>query len=402
MIINRTSQIRLLLRFASFILLVNIQTLIAQPGDGNALNVDHVTLTSKILGEDRVIYIQSPKNASSTVRYPVLYLLDGESHFELVGQYCAYLGRWDVSAIPEMIVVGITNTDRARDLTPSHTVLDYFGKENPESWLKTSGGNEKFFQFIQQEVVHYVESHYQTEPFKIFAGHSFGGITTVNCMLTHPDMFNAYIAVSPSFWWDRNYLLKLADQKLSSGSALNKFLFYSDGNEGTSDGSTFHTNVLKFDSLLHAKAVPGLNYEYKYYPDETHMTVPVDSYREALRFIFNGWRFPSMKGEEVTGEKITQHYEKLSKRYGYTMRPNEKFVRDWASHLMKSETTRGNAISMLETLGKMYPSSVETLLALGDAYVMNREKPKAMNCYQKAVTLDAKSSEAKKKLKELQ
>jgi predicted alpha/beta superfamily hydrolase len=104
-------------------------------------------------------------------------------------------------------------------------------------------------------------------------------------MLTHPDMFDAYIAVSPSFWWDNEYLLKLTEKKIKSGSTLNKKLFYCDGNEGGSN-SFFHKGLLKFDSALAVKKIVGLDYKYKYYPNEMHMTVPIVAYLDALRFIF--------------------------------------------------------------------------------------------------------------------
>ncbi len=376
--------------------------LCAQRQRGDSLIVERITLASKILGEDRKIYIQIPAKKKGQERCPVLYVLDGESHFDLVSQYCGYLGRWDVNVIPEMIVVGIGNTDRARDLTPTRSVFNYFGKESPESWLKTSGGNEKFFQFLQQEVMPYVESHYRTEPFKIFAGHSFGGITVVNNMLIHPEMFNAYIAVSPSFWWDRKYLLKQTNEKLSSKKPLNKTIFFTVGNEGISDGSSFHADVLKFDSLLKVKAVPGLVHKFVDYPNETHMTVPVVSYLEGLRFIFSGWPLPTIDDDKITGEIVSRHYAALSKQYGYTMRPNEKNIRDWASYLSGTETTRDNAISLLETLYELYPSSTETLTALGDAYALAGEKSKARNCYEKVISMDPHSSDVKDKLKKLQ
>jgi len=218
--------------------------------------------------------------------------MDGESHFDLLAQYADYLSRWDVSVIPPMIVVGITNTKRTRDLTPTESIVNYFGRPDTStvSWMKPSGGNERFLQFIREELMPYVEAKYKTAPFKIFAGHSFGGIAALNCLLTQPGMFNAYVAISPSLWWDSEYVIKLADKTLMKGSALNKLLFFSDASEGITDSSTYHTNVLKFDSLLTSRKIAGLDYKYKYYPAETHMTEPVSAYYDALRFIYKDWK----------------------------------------------------------------------------------------------------------------
>jgi predicted alpha/beta superfamily hydrolase len=241
-----------------------------------------VTLHSSVLNEDRKVYIHCPKLDSSDVnkRFPVLYLMDGDNHFELLSQYVDYLSRPDVSAMPKIIVVGIPNTKRVRDLTPTQSHLNYEGIPDTAAWYKSSGGNETFLAFLKKELMPFIDSNYTTQQYKLFAGHSFGGISSINCMLTHPDMFDAYIAVSPSFWWDNEYLLKLI-----SGSTLNKKLFYCDGNEGGSD-SFFHKGLLKFDSIIAEKKMVGLDYKYKHYPDEMHMTVPIVAYLDALRFIF--------------------------------------------------------------------------------------------------------------------
>ena len=246
-----------------------------------------VTIHSTLLNEDRKVYIHCPTLDSSDVnkRFPVLYLLDGENHFELLSQYVDYLSRSDVAALPKIIVVGIPNTKRVRDLTPTHSIFDYEGKPDTSGWYKSSGGNEIFLEFLKTELMPFIDSNYKTQQYKIFAGHSFGGISSINCMLTHPDMFDAYIAISPSFWWDNEYLLKLTEKKLKSGATLNKKLFYCDGNEGGSN-SFFHKGLLKFDSVIVEKKIVGLDYKYTYYPNEMHMTVPIVAYLDALRFIF--------------------------------------------------------------------------------------------------------------------
>ncbi len=390
----------------SIYLLIFFNPLLAKAQPQESAGVDRITISSKVLHEDRAIYIHYPKGSDKnpTARYPVLYVLDADTHFDLCRQYCEYLSRWDVNVMPEMIVVGITNTDRARDLTPTNTTFNYFGKveSTSDSWLRTSGGNENFFRFIEDEVKPYVNTHYKTQPFNVLGGHSFGGITALNCMLMHPDFFNAYIAVSPSIWWDHQYILKLANQKLQKNTILNKMLFCSDGNEGVSDGSTFHTNLIKFDSLIKSKSIKGLRYEYVYYPTETHMTVPVNSYLEGLRFIFRDWALPSMKGNEVNGEIIEEHYKKISILYGYTILPNERNILDWSTHLVKSNETIDNGISMLEMLGRAYPSSSTIFISLGDAYLKKGETQQAINSFQKAASLDPNGPELKKKLKELQ
>ncbi len=248
-----------------------------------------VKIHSRVLNEDRKVYVHCPKVDSADVnkRFPVLYLLDADNHFELLAQYVDYLSRPDVLAMPKIIVVGISNTKRTRDLTPTNSILNYDGKPDSSSY-KLSGGNGFFLQFIETELIPLIDKNYKTEPYKIFAGHSFGGIASIHCMLTHPDMFDAYIAVSPSLWWDNEHLLKMTGEKLKSGSVFKKMFFYSDGNEGGSN-SSFHKSLLKLDSTIATKKLKGLHYLYKHYPTETHMTEPVVAYFDALRFVFMEW-----------------------------------------------------------------------------------------------------------------
>ncbi|MBO9566584.1 MAG: alpha/beta hydrolase [Niastella sp.] len=255
-----------------------------------SISADIIKLSSKVLGEDRKVYIYVPPVDSllPNKRYPVLYVLDGDNHFSLIAEYCRYLSRRDVNVVPEIIIVGIPNTNRTRDLTPTHSILGYDGRPDTSSnsRFKSSGGGNNFLQFIGAELIPYVDARYKTQPFKIFAGHSFGGITTINCLLTQPNMFSAYIAISPSFWWDKGYLLSLADEKLQHDRITNKMIFYSDANEGMPDDPTFHANLLKFDSIIIQRKITGLDHKYVHYPEDTHMTEPIKAYYDALRFIF--------------------------------------------------------------------------------------------------------------------
>jgi hypothetical protein len=249
----------------------------------NHISNDVHTIHSKILNQDRHLYIHVPKLDSAAISnaLPVLYLLDGENHFHIFSAYIEYLRHWQV--VPPIIVVGVINADRVKDLTPTNSLINFDG--NVSSAYKTSGGNEQFFNFIQQELMPYIKANYKTGPFKIFAGHSFGGLTAINCMLTRPDMFDAYIAISPSLWFGDKYVLKLAAKKLTGVSTLNKKFFYSNGNE---DGS-FRRDLQNLDSLVKQSSLKGFEHKYVYYPDENHMTEPIPAYYDALRFIYKNW-----------------------------------------------------------------------------------------------------------------
>ena len=110
----------------------------------------------------------------------------------------------------EMIVVGITNTDRTRDLSPTH-VTTTVGGGNTALQFPTSGGADKFLKFIETELIPEIEKRYRTQPYRILAGHSLGGLFAIHAMLSRPDVFQSYIAVSPALHWDNQVVVKRAE-----------------------------------------------------------------------------------------------------------------------------------------------------------------------------------------------
>jgi len=275
--------------FIVFFIFLTSQASAQLPKLYNHISNDVHLIHSQVLNQDRQVYIHVPQLDSADINkaLPVLYLLDGENHFHILSAYIEYLSHWHV--IPPIIVAGIINVDRVKDLTPTNSLINFDGKV--DSNYKTSGGNEQFFDFIHQELMPYMEANYKTSPVKIFAGHSFGGITVINCMLMHPDMFDAYIAISPSLWFGNKYVLRLAEQKLPGVSLTDKKFFYSNGNE---DGS-FRDDLLRFDKLVTRDSLKTFEHEYKYYPSEDHMTEPIPAYYDALRFIYKNWADTSTK-----------------------------------------------------------------------------------------------------------
>ncbi len=278
------------MRYFTVFLIMLISRVTAQvPVLYNHISNDVQVIHSKVLNQDRQIYLHVPKPDSADVNkaLPVLYLLDGENHFHILSAYIEYLRHWQI--IPPIIIVGIVSIDRRKDLTPVNSLINFSGKV--DSSYKTSGGNGQFLDFIQKELMPYMDANYKTSAFKIFAGHSLGGLTTINCMLTRPNMFDAYIAISPSLWFGNKSTLRLAEKKLPNLLMTNKKLFYSCGNE---DG-TFQSDILEFDKLIKKESLKTLDYQYKYYPEEDHMTEPIHAYYDALRFIYKDWKYDKPK-----------------------------------------------------------------------------------------------------------
>ncbi len=180
---------------SAFVLLVLFSTsAFAQYGGPTKL-----TIKSKVLGEDRAILVRTPANYDTNKRtYPVLYMTDGDAHIDHTSGTLEFLAR--NGRMSEMIVVGIPNTDRTRDLSPTKPTATLAQLARPQ--FPTAGGADNFLKFIETELIPEIEKTYRTQPYRVLAGHSLGGLFAVHAMITKPDLFNSYVAVSPALNWD--------------------------------------------------------------------------------------------------------------------------------------------------------------------------------------------------------
>jgi len=176
-------------------------TLAGQGRYAEAVDIGVVdSVWSATLDEHRPYLVYTPPSYTDTTvtpqRYPVLYLLDGDAHFHSVSGLVQILGTGvnGTYAIPEMIVVAIPNTNRTRDLTPTHTTAGLNGEETPA--FELSGGNGDFFAFLENELIPEIEAEYRTEPYRVFVGHSFGGITTLTFNANPLLRFDGYYILS--------------------------------------------------------------------------------------------------------------------------------------------------------------------------------------------------------------
>ncbi|MFK7784604.1 MAG: alpha/beta hydrolase [Crocinitomicaceae bacterium] len=200
---------------------------------------------SKILNQDRMLNIYLPNGYSSdnNKTYPVIYLLDGSKdedfiHISGLVQFASY--PW-INMIQESIVIGIENIDRKHDFTFPTTI-----KKDKEDF-PTSGGSEAFIDFIEQELQPYIESTYKVQNDKTIIGQSLGGLLATEILVKKPDLFDTYIIVSPSLWWNDQSLLDL-DFTRYSGS---KNIYVGVGQEGKimkKDAKALYKKLKKSDN----------------------------------------------------------------------------------------------------------------------------------------------------------
>lgn len=315
-----------------------------------------ITLHSDVLDEDRTIQIALPASYEefSTQTYPVLYLLDGESNFHYLTGMINKLSRAPYPAIPEMIVVGIVNTDRTRDLTPS-VVLPEAGEDVTKGRSGTkNGGNPEFFQFLEEEVMPKIEKNYRTADYNVFVGHSFGGITALNHLINGQKKMNAYIVHDPSIWWDSGEMLKRYEALKGSEVEPTK-LFVTQAGEAVKDGQLDHyNNVQGFNAYMETAPIKGLEYAFVGYEGEDHGSVPMKGNLDGLRYVFEGMRL-NIKAIPDNPDLIKEQYAALSHSLGVKIEPSEPYLAAVISYMKRID--RPDLVTHLETYAKsLYPN----------------------------------------------
>lgn len=226
-------------------------------------------IQSNELNEKRILNIYLPEdyNPKDTIHYPVIYLLDGsadEDFIHIVGLVQFNSFEW-VNQVPKSIVVGIATVERRRDFTfPTNVTEDK--SANP-----TSGHSNRFISFIEKELQPYIQEKYMTSSSKTIIGQSLGGLLATEILFKKPELFNKYIIVSPSLWWDNGSLL---NQPLARFE--HKDIYIGVGKEGLAP--TKIPRVMEVDANVLADKIKNLknrnvNVYFDYLPLENHATI---------------------------------------------------------------------------------------------------------------------------------
>ena len=408
--------------FSSLLLIAVISDANGQTIKNNLVIIGKTdSVRSKILNEERTVWIYLPTgyNAATKQRYPVIYLLDADWNFAaftgMVHELSEVIGN---TVVPPAIIVAIPNTDRTRDLTPTNAMSGPDGKSVPD--FKTSGGGEKFTSFIQTELIPHIDSAYHTAPYKMLIGHSFGGLTAMNIIINHTDMFNDYIVIDPSMWWDSRKLLTQAAEAFKQKKFEGKNMFLAIANtmpygmdtlrvQKDTSGTTAHIrSILLLKNILQQNAANGLHWSYKYYNEDSHGSVPLIAEYDGLHFLFSFYNFPPGfqtslmdKNAKIDLEAaFSDHYANISKHLGYKMLPPEDMLNGTAYYLLQNNLPE-RAYAAFNLNIKNYPNSPNVYDSMGDYYDHQKNKAKAIEYYTKALKIK-ENPDTRKKLEKLQ
>jgi uncharacterized protein len=235
------------------------------------------TLPSAVLKETRRINVYLPEGyADATKTFPVLYLLDGgekEDFHHITGLVALETQN---GFTREAIVVGIADTDRKHDFTsPSSDPRD-------RAEVPTHGGAAAFRKFLGTELRPWVTAHLRTNGESVVIGESLAALFIVETFLREPALFDGYIAISPSLWWDKGSLANEADARIRAMPAGKRALYLSIGDEG----GGMRSGVDQLVASLNAHPPDGLTWKFEPRPTESHGTVYQPAAQAALRVLF--------------------------------------------------------------------------------------------------------------------
>lgn len=350
-------------------------------------------LHSNILNEDRGYWINLPDsyndNKSSYKSYPLLIVLDGNLHFKSIIGVLNYLSSdtYRSGKIPEMIVVGVQNVDRRRDYTPDKVITV---KEN------NSGGGEKFLSFLEDELIPELESNYRTTPYRILFGHSLSALLATHAYMKEKSLFNAFIAVDPSFGtWD----VETMDKKLQAVTdrSFKRFLYMATANWGKRNIKNRDRHVRLYEGL-NSKCKGAFPAKLEYFENENHASVPPIAFLNGISTIFDGY---GISYRDVEGkEHLIRHFKSISQRLSWDFSPPEQLVNRIGYGMLRSrnESEKAKALTYFILNTENFPGSYNAFDSLGEAYEVLGDQKKAIDNYAKSLDLNPKNEHARMKL----
>ena len=379
-----------------FLLAAQFAALVARAEDRTSSMVigEVVHIRSKVLHEERTLFVSKPAGYEDGAdRYPVLYLLDGETHFRYTSGIVEFLA--DADRIPETIVVAIASgsiEQRTRDLTtPSSAEID-------NRFSPGNGGADAFLSFLANELIPYVESAYRTRPYRMLAGHSFGGLFAIHSLTAKPKLFNAYIVIDPSLSWNHGAVVAEAEAFFSKTKELQADLYFTAAN---AYGKMFG-GVRRLAAILDEKAPAGFRWNFEWMKQEGHMSIALPSIYQGLQTVFDGWQLtdPLELFDKGGIEAVHRYFREGGARFGYD-RTTSPFTVSLIVAGLISTGRLDEASKLLLHDPKAYPPPWNQLDALARAYRDRGNIGQAIHYYTLSLKENPQNEWAKRKLAEM-
>jgi hypothetical protein len=331
--------------------------------DGDFVIGETVEFESRIYGETRTVTIHKPRFYDETeFRYPVLYLLDGRANFHHVTGLTEFLGF--AQRIPGLLVVGVENANRDRELTTPRSEPDY---QYP------NGGADQFLQFLNEELVPWIDDEYRTLPYRILHGHSLAGFFVVHALLSEQQPFDAFIAISPSLQYDDQHAVRHAEEFLNGGNSLDATLYMAVGN----DGDMLLSGMRRLAALFDEDAPEQLRWTFDRMDSETHTSVVNRATYSGLEFIFRDWHLPdALAAYDRFGiEAIDRFYDRSGDKLGIERQTPELILIEEVVFPLVEANRWNEAVAIVFRDAETYQPSQGVVEILADEYSPASDDP---------------------------
>jgi predicted alpha/beta superfamily hydrolase len=328
------------------------------------------TFYSEVLDEERVLLLHLPRGYEDSGRsYPVIYMLYGDLVTTYFAEVVSSLDRLSSAGrIPGMILIGIMNTDRYRDLLPERD-----GQPT---------GIRDFLRFFTDELFPHVEKTWRTKSFRILIGPQAAANFALYTMMTFPDLFDAFIINSPFRWrGGRDLMADMAGPFFKARKPFRRFMYitYDDSDELGREGRPY---IERLAETVKSADPEGFRLITDYIRDNDEFLTPL-GFHKGIKSLFNDYPFP--EGMQVDAlQDILGFYTRLSKEYGFTVDVPDHVLTMQSDSLMD----RGKTDEMLEVLHFMLeadPRSTNALWRLGNHSERIGELEKAVETYQRMI-----------------
>jgi predicted alpha/beta superfamily hydrolase len=327
-------------------------------------------MASSILKEERTLLIHTPDSyGTSTKKYPVIYVLDGDNHFNHAINAATLLS--ENGRMPASIIVAIPNNrgTRGRDL---------------------GRGKDNFKKYIQEEVIPFVNTNYRTGAHKTLFGHSMAGAFTLNYLATNPTFFDAYISASPVIQINNSELLDQFPILFKNNKTISKPLYLTLA-DVAAEGQRATDAMNKFVALLEKEAPKSFRWKYDFIENQIHMTTPYLTMYKGFTEVFHDYQSPSYTSFKDYTDKggmqqLKSYYAKRAATYGTKNVITENTLRRLATILI-TDKQEALAIKLLILNTKNHPESMGALNGLARTYTRLKQTENAKKTYQAAVDL---------------
>lgn len=319
---------------------------------------DSVRFFSKNLNQERDILVYTPDEYDDEPlqKFGVIYVFDAQfrAYFDLVTAAIDFYNQ----GYP-MIVVGIISSycedkkqSRSTDFLPPPQ-----SPETSEKWDGFLGNADHFIQYLSDEVVPYLEQHYRTLPTKIAIGHSLGATFISYCLLKNPDLFDAYIAVSPNYEYDDELLVKAVQKFNPDAMCSKKFFYLCHAGENWKGWENARKNVIAvFETEKFKNKFEFKNQDFS--ATESHGTVFPIGVINGLKDYFSYQFF--------TADNLIAYYQTLSEKRQIILTPDN--TNQFAYNLYYATQNAGDALKVLLWANQQFPDDLNLYDSIEEMY----------------------------------